>query len=327
MAELSVVMGVYNGAAEIERTIDSVLDQRDVDLELVVVDDGSSDETPGILARYAKEDSRVRVIEQVNAGLTRALVAGCAAATAPFIARQDCGDVSVPGRFSRQLALIRSDARIGLVSCWTCFEGPNHEPLTVETGGMRTTEVVDPLETFGPEGVTLGPSCHPSALFSRECYERAGGYRPSFRYGQDWDLWYRMAETSRFALVPEVLYVARLTLRGISLTRKREQSAFSQLSREAACLRRLGRSDEEVIARAEALSSRIVAARREPDFAAANYFVGEALRRRGDARAAPYFVQSWRASPWKPKPLLRLIQWWLQRATGRSDKSLQRTEV
>lgn len=314
MAELSVVMGVHNGAGGLSQTLDSVLNQRDVDLELIVVDDGSTDATPEILAECSSRDPRVRVLTRANAGLTRALIAGCAAATAPLIARQDCDDLSLPGRFARQLALIRSNSHIGLVSCWTRFDGPNHEPLSVETGGLRTSEVAGRSE-FGPDDVTLGPTHHASAMFRRECYERAGGYRASFRYGQDWDLWYRMAETTQFALVPEVLYVARLTLRGISLARKNEQSAFSRLSRLAAEARRSGGSDDEIVARAEALSSRMSETRRRPDLAAANYFVGEALRRRADPRAAEYLVQAWKGSPWSPKPLMRLLQLWLQKAS------------
>ena len=306
-------MGVHNGGSELPGTLDSVLAQREVDLEFVVVDDGSSDETAGVLARYAREDQRLRVLTQANAGLSKALIAGCAVARAEFIARQDGGDVSLPGRFARQLALIRGNPDIGFVSCWTCFEGPNQEPLTIEKGGMETADAIDPLRTFGPHGVTIGPSCHPSVLFRRSCYERAGGYRSAFRYGQDWDLWYRMSEHGLFALVPQILYLARMTLNGISLTRKRDQAALSALSREAAARRREGRSDGEVVERAAALSAQMGGANGSgrAGIAAANYFVGEALRRRGDRRAARYLVESWLSAPWNAKALLRLAQLWL----------------
>jgi glycosyltransferase involved in cell wall biosynthesis len=78
--EVSVVMAVFNGATSLEATMDSVLAERDVKLELIVVDDGSTDETSAILRGYAERDSRVRVLTQQNRGLTRALINGCAQA-------------------------------------------------------------------------------------------------------------------------------------------------------------------------------------------------------------------------------------------------------
>ena len=94
--EVSVVMSVYNGASNLAATMDSILSQEGVELEFIVVNDGSTDETGEILDDYARRDDRVRVIHQENTGLTRALIRGCAAATGEFIARQDAGDVSLP---------------------------------------------------------------------------------------------------------------------------------------------------------------------------------------------------------------------------------------
>jgi glycosyltransferase involved in cell wall biosynthesis len=90
--KLSVVMSVLNGAGDLARTLDSIFAQTERDFELIVIDDGSTDDTPSILARQS--DPRIRVITQPNEGLTRALIRGCEAARAPLIARHDCGDVS-----------------------------------------------------------------------------------------------------------------------------------------------------------------------------------------------------------------------------------------
>src|SRR5438445_3821400 len=87
--EVSVVMGVYNGASHLAATLDSILSQDGVELEFIVVNDGSTDESAEILNCYASRDSRVRVIHQDRAGLTRALISGCDAARGEFIARQD----------------------------------------------------------------------------------------------------------------------------------------------------------------------------------------------------------------------------------------------
>src|SRR5436853_2023556 len=105
--KISVVMAVYNGGAELAPTLDSILGQSEADFELIAVDNGSFDDTPAVLRHYAARDGRLRVIRQENAGLTAALIRGCAAASAEVIARHDCGDRSHPERFARQLALLR----------------------------------------------------------------------------------------------------------------------------------------------------------------------------------------------------------------------------
>src|SRR3569623_742811 len=104
--QVSVVMGVYNGAAALPATMRSVLDQEGCALEIIVVDDGSSDDTPRLLDEWAARDARLRVIHQANTGLTGALIRGCGEVRGEFIARQDCGDRSLPGRLRSQAALL-----------------------------------------------------------------------------------------------------------------------------------------------------------------------------------------------------------------------------
>ena len=99
---ISVVMSVFNDARHIAATLDSVLSQEDADLEFIVIDDGSTDETGQILDGYAVRDPRLRVVHQENSGLTCSLIRGCALARGKYIARQDGGgDVSLPGRLRR----------------------------------------------------------------------------------------------------------------------------------------------------------------------------------------------------------------------------------
>src|SRR5512134_3441174 len=100
--EISVVMGVCNAGERLAATIESVRSQEGVDLELVIVDDGSTDGSAAIIAGCAAADPRIRAIRQPNRGLTAALIAGCAASRAGLIARQDAGDLSLPGRLRAQ---------------------------------------------------------------------------------------------------------------------------------------------------------------------------------------------------------------------------------
>ena len=122
-------MGVRNGGAALPPTLDSVLSQLGVALELIVVDDGSEDDTLNTLDRYAARDPRVRILRRPHAGLTRALIAGCDAARGDLIARQDVGDVSLPGRLDAQVRLLRGAPGAVMVSCATRFLGPRGEVL------------------------------------------------------------------------------------------------------------------------------------------------------------------------------------------------------
>ena len=132
--EVSVVMSVYNGASHLAATLDSILSQEGVELEFIVVNDGSSDKSGQILNDYAQRDSRLRIIHQENTGLTRALIRGCDAARGEFIARQDAGDISLPGRLKSQVAVLRDREDCVFVSCWTDVVGPKGEFLYTSRG-------------------------------------------------------------------------------------------------------------------------------------------------------------------------------------------------
>src|SRR5947208_3071693 len=103
MTCVSVVTAVYNGGRYLRPALASILEQDGVALELVVVDDGSTDDTAAILDELARRDERVRVLRQPNQGLTDALVRGCSEARGEFIARQDADDVSLPGRLAKEV--------------------------------------------------------------------------------------------------------------------------------------------------------------------------------------------------------------------------------
>lgn len=106
LPRVSVVMGVRNGDDSIASTIGSLTSQQGVDLEVIVVNDGSTDRTAEILATLAAADPRLRVINREGRGLTASLIEGCQMAEGDFIARQDAGDWSLPGRLQRQAAFL-----------------------------------------------------------------------------------------------------------------------------------------------------------------------------------------------------------------------------
>ena len=302
--DISVVMGVYNGAGALPETIDSVLSQDGVSLEFIVVDDGSTDATPEVLEHYQRLDSRVKILRQEHQGLTKALIKGCDTARGKFIARQDVGDMSLPGRLSRQLELLTSSSDVSFVSCGTRFVGPQCELLyevlpqsSDQTSGLLTLDI-DRIK---------GPSMHGCTMFPRDKYTAIGGYRSAFYFAQDLDLWIRLAEKGKHLAVPDVLYQAGLSIGSITSRYRRQQVATAKLILESARLRRATKNDQTVLQRAAQITPRGAAKSSGRSKANALYFIGACLRQRRDPQAAHYFQRALQAHPLHFKSALRLI--------------------
>lgn len=284
---VSVVMSVYNGAERLASTLDSVLTQTFDDFEFIVVDDGSTDDTPEILRRY--RDPRIRVITQENRGLTRALIRACDEAHGVVIARQDCGDRSRPERLAKQFAVLESEPDVVLVSCHTSYHAPAGETLYVAEGDGD--EVRRSLRGDGVEHIR-GLSHHGSAMFRRDVYVEAGGYRAQFRVAQDLDLWLRMAPLGRIAFVPDVLYEATMEARAISARNRNEQLQSARIALQL----RDGGDAEALLARAAAVRSAGTRSLRRAE-ADAMYFIASCLRRRRDPQWVPYARSAIRRNP------------------------------
>lgn len=303
MPKVSVVMSVYNGAEALPATLHSVLGQQGCDFEFIVIDDGSTDDAGRILDEWAARDARMRVIHQANTGLTMALIHGCAAARGEFIARQDCGDVSLPGRLALQVECLKQDAAAVAVSCHTRFVGPQDEPL-------YQTEITDAQLNAGLNSGAVamrGPSHHGSMMMRRTAYEATGGYRADFYFAQDLDLWTRLVEQGRFAVVPQVLYMARLEPQAISGTQTLEQAALANLITGATKARRSGSSEEAyLIAAAKVRPVKRGDLKRR--VALGNYFIGSCLLKSNARAAAHYFKQAIVNDPWLWRARIRWIQ-------------------
>jgi glycosyltransferase involved in cell wall biosynthesis len=306
MTAISVVMGVFNGASTLAATLDSILGQAEGDFECIVVDDGSTDATATILAEYAARDPRVRVIRQANAGLTRVLITGCAAARGTYIARHDAGDLSDPRRFELQRRALDADPAVVFVSSATQYAGPELEPLWITRPTGAALEPAHVLDLALPGALTDGPTHHGSVMFRRAAYERAGGYRAAFYYGQDFDLWLRLAEIGKFQGIDEVLYTARITPDSISGSARSRQDDLGRLSRAALDARQRGEPEVGILERAAAV--RRVSRKAVSSRGNGLYFIGEALRRNRDARARRYLRQSIGAWPFSLRAWVRYFQ-------------------
>src|SRR6185503_857374 len=185
-----------------------------------------------------------------NRGLTRSLIAGCAAARGAYIARHDAGDLSLPTRFAREAALLDATNDLTLVACWTEFVGPELEHLYVAKGTGLAHAPLQILDAAAERNMLDGPAHHGCVMFRRDAYERAGGYRSQFYYGQDWDLWYRLAALGRFQMAAEVLYRARVVPESISVEARHAQNELAELSLAALRARLATQSEEALLVRA-----------------------------------------------------------------------------
>jgi len=290
---ISVVMAVRNGAAHVRETLGSLRAETDPDMEILVVDDGSTDETAAIVADAG--DPRIRILRTESRGLTAALQTGCAAARGEFIARQDCGDLSVPPRLAALRASLAANPAAGFACGATEFVGPAGERLFVaDSGGPG---LISQIQRGGP-----GPSHHGATMFRRDLYNKAGGYRTAFRMAQDWDLWLRLIEISRFLALDEIQYRARVDPLGISMTNKRVQDQLGRLAENAHHLRASGLDESPVLEKARELSNKPRAGGR-PE--AGFYFIGSLLAAGRDKRARRYFLQAALVRPTNLKAWLR----------------------
>jgi GT2 family glycosyltransferase len=310
--EISVVMAVRNGADTLRETLESVLIQDDCDFEFIVVDDGSTDASARILDDRAAQDSRLRVVHQENAGLTRALIRACGQAQGEFIARQDGGDVSLPTRLAKQAQRLKNDDGCVAVSSHTEFIGPRGEYLfKTEIGEQALNQSLSGSNSE----VLAGPAHHGSMMMRRSAYEAVGGYRDAFYFAQDIDLWTRLIERGRFAVVPEVLYRARLDADSISATQTGEQRRLAHIIAQARAARRGGNDESPWLAEAATIQP-------APDLergrrmAQGNYFIGSCLRRRAAGAAAHYFRAAMRQDPAHWRAWVRFVECKLRAVLG-----------
>lgn len=182
---VSVIMGVYNGSRTLTRAIDSILNQTFCDLEFMICDDGSADDTWAQLNRYELEDSRVRIIRnQENQGLAPTLNRCLKRARGRYIARMDDDDYSYPERLARQVTYLEHHSEIAFVGC--CADLWKMDTVV----GKRIVPEYPGVRDF----YMTQPYLHPAMVFRREALETVGGYSEDKRcvLCEDYDLFLRL---------------------------------------------------------------------------------------------------------------------------------------
>ncbi len=218
---VSILMSVYNGADYVYEAVQSILKQSFTDFELIIIDDGSTDETIKIVNSF--EDRRLKIIRQNNSGLTIALNNAFAIAKGDYIARQDADDISDINRLSRQVNFLDHHPLIALVGSYANI---------IEEQGIAIGKIE--VECF-PEAIrkllpVSNQFVHGSLMIRRNAFESIGGYRVAFRYSQDYDLVLRLVMKYKLANINEPLYFLRHRRRKISLCSRSAQRNYAALA-------------------------------------------------------------------------------------------------
>ena len=220
---VSVVMAVHDGAPFLRAAIDSLRAQTFRDFELIVVDDGSTDGSAAIVRSIA--DPRIRLIaNERNLGLAASLNRGVGAASGELIARLDADDLAEPRRLARQVEFMDVNPDVALLGSWYIEMGADGTSLA------RRQLPTEHWDLRWHLCLTC-PFVHSAMLWRRRLLaERVGRYDEQLRYGEDFELWRRVAERLRVANLPA--YLIRLRLHESSMT-----ATYDWLSRAGPRLR------------------------------------------------------------------------------------------
>ena len=200
MPEVSVIIPTYNSARYLVEAVDSVLAQSYKDFEILVIDDGSTDETTAVMSKYGPT---VRYIRQKNGGVSAARNKGIEESTGRYVAFLDADDTWLPNKLERQISELKahSDHRF----CYSDFI-----PVTSDLKPL-VVERIDPqgkaLDDLLLRGNVVGSIC--TVLCERSLFDLVGGFDPSLSQCADWDMWVRLAGITDFLYLKDRLVTYR----------------------------------------------------------------------------------------------------------------------
>ena len=233
---VSVVMSVRDGERYLAAAIDSLLAQTFMDFELIVIDDGSTDTSPQILAAYATSDERILVHRHENAGLATSINRGVSYARSPLIARLDADDVARPRRLELQLAYLGQNPRVGLVGGAVAFIDEDGRQFAETRYPITDAEIRQAFDS-------TTPFVHSAVTMRREAFDAVGGYRAALPHAEDLDLWLRIAARWELANLAETVVSYRIHSRQTTVTELDRQSLSALGARVAWRARTAGLAD------------------------------------------------------------------------------------
>jgi glycosyltransferase involved in cell wall biosynthesis len=226
---VTVLMPVFNAERFVGDALASVVSQSYDNLEILVVDDGSTDRSLRIVERLRQSDPRIRVHRQANGGISAALNAGLAIANGSLIARMDADDLMLPRRIEEQVAFLQANPDLGFCGSFLELIGADGRAASIHRPEPVTRES---LQRLVKERIVITYT-HPSVMMHADLARRLGGYKREFEPCEDMELFLRMIEEGRPGLIiPRVLMRYRLHPGSISGSKTLRQIMMMDLVEE-----------------------------------------------------------------------------------------------
>jgi glycosyltransferase involved in cell wall biosynthesis len=208
---ISVLMPVYNGQDYLRPAIDSLLNQTFKDFEIILVNDGSTDDSQEIIDSY--NDPRIITLKQKNQGVARSLNNGLKVAKGKYVRRHDADDISTPDSFQKQVDFLETHPDYVMVCNQQAFMTSNGKiamnyrlPQSKFFQGKSVRDLT--LDDFKPDRASL--VVHGTACYRRQEVLDIGCYRPEFIVSEDNDLWMRLLEKYKIAILNDCSYFMRI---------------------------------------------------------------------------------------------------------------------
>lgn len=230
--QVSVQMPVFNGVEHLAESIESVLKQTFTDFEFIIIDDGSSDGSLGLLQQYAAGDSRIRLFSRGNRGLSATQHELVTLARGEFIAQLDQDDIALPSRLELQVGFLNKNTSVVCV-------GGNYQLIDGASRYLTTLHL--PSTDAEIQAANLQGHCsllHPSAMMRREAVISVGSYDTNYSTATDIDLWLRLGEVGELANIGDVILQYRLHDKSASERAGSSQREEARRACESAWLRR-----------------------------------------------------------------------------------------
>lgn len=225
MTICSVVLPVYNCDKYVGLAIDSILAQTYKDFELIIIDDGSTDNSLHIIKSY--KDPRIKIISRENKGLVASLNEGIRLAHGRYIARHDADDISEPTRIEKQLYEFGRRPKLVLL-------GTSIITIDMKGSTLNRHRVLSGVKCVKSELLIRSPFAHGSVMFRKDAFSKTIGYDTSEWPAEDYGLWVRLAGMGDMDNLSEPLYRYRENDVGISATNSTSQQDKTKEAQELA---------------------------------------------------------------------------------------------
>jgi glycosyltransferase involved in cell wall biosynthesis len=234
--KVSILMCVFNSGEFLCPAIESVLNQSYHAIELIVIDDHSTDDSWEIACDYAERDSRIKTIySSSNRGASAALNKGLRIAEGDYITRHDSDDVMFPERLEKQVEFLNKFPEVNAIGTNIVFIDPGGNEIGVSSFPLTDDAIQEAL----PDYMCF---CGPTLLVTREAFRKAGYYFvEEYTTAQDYDLCLRLSEVTKMGNLEQPLYRYRQHHSSVSVSKRHEQLYYKVRSLEQAAQRRFGK--------------------------------------------------------------------------------------